>query len=88
MSAAACKIIINMLFAAILEGLSETLLSPVVRGADLSPEKADAFLARLAMVEANVYDGGAVESLQGIVAELVACGVYDETVWRILARPA
>lgn len=91
MAGSACKIIINNLTAAVSASLETVLVDPQVREL-ITPEKADALLQELVDMDLHHFAGSPAPSssqrgLQGIVAELVECGVFTEEVWAIL-RPA
>jgi len=89
MAGAACKIIINMMLAAITKGLEQVLMSPLVRDEMLSAEKCGVLIQRLADIDLAVYGGGRMPAggLAAVLLELEREGVLTEEVWEILRKP-
>lgn len=96
MAGPACKIIINNLIRAISTSLEEILKSPLVRGGVMiSDRRANAYLQRLADLDLALYSnesrildpGASGDSLQKVVTDLVADGVFTAEVWEILKPP-
>lgn len=92
MAGPACKIIINNATRAISTSLEEVLKSPLVRGPMIEEKKANDYLQRLVDLDLGMYStesriAGSADSLQRIVADLVADGVFTAEVWEILRPP-
>lgn len=97
MAGPACKTIINNLTRAVSESLEEILKSPLVRGGVMiSDRRANAYLQRLVDLDLALYSvesrlsvttAPTTDSLQKVVADLVADGVFTAEVWEILKPP-
>lgn len=93
MAGPACKTIINNLTRAVSESLEEILKSPLVRGGVMiSDRQANAYLQRLVDLDLALYsfDSRALDSgdsLQRVVTDLVADGVFTAEIWEILKPP-
>lgn len=100
MAGPACKVIINNLTRAVSESLEEILKSPLVRGGIMiSDRRANAYLQRLVDLDLGLYSvesrpsaeeatiAQTSDSLQKVVADLVADGVFTTEVWEILKPP-
>jgi hypothetical protein len=84
----ACKIIINMLMAALMKGIEQSMLSSAVRGVLIKEAEADDILARLREVDYASYNGGPVpEGLARILLRLTDLRIVERRVWTILVHP-
>lgn len=85
MAGAACKIIINNGYKALMSSLEEVVMSPLVRGPMLPPEYCDVIIQKLADIDIAAYKGEKIPhgGLFGILKELEEKGVITPEVWEI-----
>lgn len=85
MAGAACKIIINNGYKALMSSLEQVVMSPLVRGPILPLEDCDIIIQKLADIDIAAYRGGKIPhgGLFGILKKLEEKGVVTTEVWEI-----